>query len=242
MIEKEGSFRETLSKGWLSSEILTETLEKFTGDLSKAQLLEQGYSEEQIKAILEMGQTANDAATKVKTFTQLMDTLKEAAQSGWTETWEIVVGDFEESKKLFTTISDSLGAIISESAEGRNSLLQGAFMSSWGQLKKEVVDTGFSVSIFRDTLQETASESVSGLDKMIEEAGSFEETLSKGWLTTDILAKTLDNMANKATGTTGGIAALSDEQLKNIGMTEDQIKTFSSLSDQASSSSGKIAD
>lgn len=242
MIEKEGSFRETLSNGWLSSDILTETLEKFTGDLSRAQLLEQGYSEEQTKAILEMGETANDAATKVKTFTQLMDTLKEAAQSGWTETWEIVVGDFEEAKKLFTTVSDGLGAIISESAEGRNSLLQGAFMSSWGQLKNDVVETGFSVTAFRDALQETASESVSGLDKMIEEAGSFEDTLSKGWLTTDILAKALDDMANKATGTTGGIAALSDEQFKNIGMTEEQIESFRSLSAQASSSSGKMAE
>lgn len=38
MIKDEGSFRETLSKGWLTSEILTDTLAKFTGDLSEAQL------------------------------------------------------------------------------------------------------------------------------------------------------------------------------------------------------------
>jgi hypothetical protein len=55
-----------------------------------------------------MGQTANDAATKVKTFTQLFDTLKEAAQSGWTQSWEIIVGDFEEAKTLPLKISDIL--------------------------------------------------------------------------------------------------------------------------------------
>ena len=95
---------------------------------------------------------------------------------------------------------------------------------------------------FRDALRETASESVAGLDKMIEEAGSFDATLSQGWLTTDILAKTLDKLANEATGTTGGISALSDEQLKNIGYTEEQIAALRSLSSQANSSMGEIAD
>ncbi len=72
---------ETLSKGWLTSDILTETLAKFTGDLNEDQLRTMGYTDDQIKSIMEMGKTANDAATKVKTFTQLFDTLKEAAQS-----------------------------------------------------------------------------------------------------------------------------------------------------------------
>ena len=125
MIEKNGSFRETLKDGWLTSEILTETLSKFTGDLSEEQLKTMGYTDEQIKSIVKMGQTANDAATKVKTFTQLFDTLKEAAQSGWTQSWEIIVGDFEEAKELLTEISDIFGEIINESSAARNEMLQG---------------------------------------------------------------------------------------------------------------------
>lgn len=125
MIDSEGSFRETLSKGWLSSEILTETLSKFTGDLNEEQLKTMGYTDEQIDSIIKMGQTANDAATKVKTFTQLFDTLKEAAQSGWTQSWEIIVGDFEEAKELLTEMSDTFSNIINASSDARNSLLQG---------------------------------------------------------------------------------------------------------------------
>lgn len=125
MIKDEGSFRETLQKGWLTSDILTETLSKFTGDLNEEQLRTMGYSEEQIASIIKMGQTANDAATKVKTFTQLFDTLKEAAQSGWTQSWEIIVGDFEEAKELLTEMSDIFSAIINSSADARNSMLQG---------------------------------------------------------------------------------------------------------------------
>ena len=124
MIEDEGSFRETLSKGWLTSDILTETLAKFTGDLNEDQLRTMGYTEEQIQSIIKMGQTANDAATKVKTFTQLFDTLKEAAQSGWTQSWEIIVGDFEEAKELLTEVSDTFSGLINASSDARNAMLQ----------------------------------------------------------------------------------------------------------------------
>lgn len=135
MIEEHGSFRETLSEGWLSSEILTETLSKFTmatEGLTEAQIAEnremlksKGYTDEQIDAIFKLGDTATNAATKVKTFTQLWDTLKEAAQSGWTQTWEIIVGDFEEAKELLTKVSDVIGKMIGDSANARNELLKG---------------------------------------------------------------------------------------------------------------------
>lgn len=135
MIEEQGSFRETLSEGWLTSEILTETLEKFTMsteglteaqiEANRAKLKSIGYDDEQIEGIFKLGETATNAATKVKTFTQLMDTLKEAAQSGWTQTWEILIGDFEEAKQLWTSVSDVFNKIIGDSAEARNALLQG---------------------------------------------------------------------------------------------------------------------
>ena len=135
LIKKKGSFRETLQEGWITTDVLTETLEKFTATtegLTEEQIKAnremwkaRGYTDAQIDAIFEMGATATDAATKVKTFTQLFDTLKEAAQSGWTQSWETVVGDFEEAKELLTAISDEISGIINASAKARNDLLQG---------------------------------------------------------------------------------------------------------------------
>lgn len=126
MIKKYGSFRESLTQGeWLTAEVLTETLTQLSGAYSKADLIAQGYTEEQAEQITQLANTANDAATKVKTFTQLWDTLKESAQSGWTQTWEILVGDFEEAKAMLTTVSDVIGKMIGDSAEARNKLLQG---------------------------------------------------------------------------------------------------------------------
>ena len=101
MIEKYGSFRASLTEGgWLTTEVLTETLTQLSGAYSEADLIAQGYTEEQAKEITKLAQTALDAATKVKTFTQLWDTLKESVQSGWTQSWEIIIGDFEEAKEL----------------------------------------------------------------------------------------------------------------------------------------------
>lgn len=125
MIEKYGSFRASLTEGeWLTTEVLTETLTQLSGAYSEADLIAQGYTEEQAREITELAKTALDAATKVKTFTQLWDTLKESAQSGWTQSWEIIIGDFEEAKELLTEVSNSLGNMVNASAEARNKMLQ----------------------------------------------------------------------------------------------------------------------
>lgn len=126
MIKKYGSFRESLTEGgWLTTEVLTETLNQFAGVYSEAELIQKGYSKSQAAEIVKMAQTATDAATKVKTFTQLFDTLKEAAQSGWTQSWEIIIGDFEEAKAMLTVVSDTIGGFINTSAEARNAMLEG---------------------------------------------------------------------------------------------------------------------
>lgn len=124
-IKDEGSFRLSLQKGWLTSGILTETLSKFTGELTADQLKSMGYNQQQIAGILEMGKTAVDAATKVKTMTQLLDTLREAVGSGWAQTWQIVFGNFDEARFLFTDVNNVLGTMIQNSAKARNELLQG---------------------------------------------------------------------------------------------------------------------
>lgn len=99
-------FRNTLTEnGWLTSEVLTASLEKFT-DTST-----------------ELGRTATEAATKVKTFTQLISTLKESVQSGWTQSWEYIIGDFESAKSLFTDISNAVTALIQPSMDARNEML-----------------------------------------------------------------------------------------------------------------------
>lgn len=125
IIKKQGSFRNSIQEGWITTDILAETLSKFTGDLSTEQLKSLGYTNDQILGIQKMGKTATDAATKVKTMTQLLDTLREGATSGWAKTWQIIFGDFNEARGVFTDASNVLGGFINGMSDARNELLQG---------------------------------------------------------------------------------------------------------------------
>ena len=128
------SFRESITakpgqESWLTSEVLTQTLSQFTGDLSDADLAAQGFNKSQIKAIQAQAKTARDAATQVKTLTQLFDTTKESLTSGWSQTFETIFGDFTEAKGLFTGASEAIGGIVSSSSDARNKML-----SDWKEL------------------------------------------------------------------------------------------------------------
>ena len=225
MIKKEGSFRETLKNGWLTSEILTETLQKFTlttEGLTDAQIQQnremlksKGYTDEQIDKIFELGKTATDAATKVKTFTQLMDTLKEAAQSGWTQTWELLVGDFDEAKSLFTELSDLFGNMISESADSRNSLLEGALTSNWDKLIKSINDAGIETSVFEEKLKTTLKDNGYDVEKLTEKYGSLKEVFRSGAAPADLLNKSLE-VLKSATSETENLSRKFDNLIGSI--------------------------
>ena len=124
-IKAKGSFRESLSTGWLTTEVLTQTLDQFSTaadtqeeyEAAVKKFVSQGYSQEQAKQMADMAKTAGEAATKVKTFTQLIDTLKEALGSGWTTSWRLIIGDFEEAKALWTEVSDYFSDVINKSSE-----------------------------------------------------------------------------------------------------------------------------
>ena len=118
------SFRESLQEGWITTDVLTNTLQGFTGEMSKAELAAAGYNERQIKYFQDLGKTGVEAATKVRTFTQLIDTAQEAVGSGWSQTFRILLGDFEEATELFTEISEAFGDFAAKSADTRNALLQ----------------------------------------------------------------------------------------------------------------------
>lgn len=102
IVEKNGGFRESLKTGWLTTEIFMKTMKNFAND-----------------------QSMTDAATKIKTLSQLFDTLGEAMGTGWATSWRIIVGDFEEAKSLFTGIGDELITAVTNFHDARNELLQG---------------------------------------------------------------------------------------------------------------------
>lgn len=150
-------FNGSLEKGWLSADVMSNYLKIMAGDMDVAQMKALGLSDAQISGLQKQAQTAEEAATKVRTFTQLVGTLMEAVGSGWSETFEILFGDFDKATELWTSISDTLGKVVEESSDARNDLLKG-----WDELggREDVID---------------------GLTAGVEALGSVLKAIGKAW-------------------------------------------------------------
>ena len=103
------NFNEALNNQWMTTEVLTKTLAKYADENT------------------EIGKKAYAAAQDVKTFSMMIDTLKEAVGSGWAVTWEKFIGDFEQSKTIFTKITNNISKIITAQADARNKFVNEAF-------------------------------------------------------------------------------------------------------------------
>lgn len=100
------NFRDTLQYQWGTRDVIIKTLSKYSDTTT------------------ELGQKAMEAATQVRTLSKMWDTLKEAAQSGWGQTWEIVFGNIDEATKLFTGMSNAISEVLEKQTKTRNEVLQ----------------------------------------------------------------------------------------------------------------------
>lgn len=200
MIKKSGSFRESLKEGWISADVLNTTLKKFTVEGAEQyckQMEASGkYTKEMSAKVIEQARTMEDAATKIKTFTQLWDTLKESAQSGWTESWEIIIGDFEQAKETLSKLGEMLTGFVQKAADRRNAILRDAMgggEDAWKQIGSIVEDAGIKMDDFQKKMIEVGKKHGVVTDQMIKDAGGFTESLKSGWASADIVKETISS-------------------------------------------------
>ena len=292
-IAASGSFRESLKDGWLTSEVLTETLKTFTTSgafeavaeytgltkeaveaamesaeaqygeaeaveyAAKALAEKSGKSEEEIKSTLKFAKNAEDAATKVKTFTQLWDVMKEAAQSGWAQTWKLIVGDFEEAKALLSPLADFFTGVINGMSDARNKIVEGVMNNPFTKLIEKVNGITENLQLGMATweeYEEIVNRVIRGdfgnqgdygdaqyRNKKLTEAGydyAIVQTLVNKQLGVNVELCDLDaeaqkRLAEEQANSMDELAKMSDEQLKNLGLTEDQIAAIRELSSLA---------
>ena len=298
-IKASGSFRESLRDGWLTSEVLTETLKKFTTSGANEYIAEytglskeaveaevkkakatgdsatamdraaesianmSGKSKDEIKTALEFAQTAEDAATKVKTFTQLWDVLKESAQSGWSQSWKIIVGDFEEAKSLLTPLADFLTGVINGFSDTRNAILESALGKSFTGLLdniktsadgvKEVVNSvkDYAAVVDEiiggkwgngqerwDKLAESGYDWAHAQNLVNEKLGDSTRHATNYKEAQDSASKSTEKMSETTTDLIVELAELSTTEegiaeLRKKGYTDEQIQAFRELADAA---------
>lgn len=178
MIKKHGTFEDTLEEGWLSGELFTKAMNIYSDVYSEAELKAMGFNDLQVENFKDLAKTAAEATTEVKTFSQLMDVLKETAQSGWTQSWEIIVGDFDTAKAMFTDLQNYFSDIINGWSETRNEILQGwadlggrtamiyAIQNAWNALLSVLKPIG---QAFRTIFPKTTAEQLASFSKKLQE-------------------------------------------------------------------------
>lgn len=123
LIKKTGSFRNSLQSGWLTSKILTDTLDQFTGDLSNKQLKAMGYTQSQIVAIQKEAAIAVKSATQVRTFTQLQQDLTEEVGTAYATIWGTLIGNITTATSVYTKMHVVLENALTNPIYALNTLL-----------------------------------------------------------------------------------------------------------------------
>lgn len=100
-------FNGKLSEGWATSKVLLKTFGDF-GDITT-----------------DVGKKALAAAQNVKSLPMMMDTLKAAVGTTWTESFEYIFGNVEESTKMFTDLTIRIQTLLDMGNEFRNNILKG---------------------------------------------------------------------------------------------------------------------
>lgn len=173
-----GIFRDTLKDGWVTADVLTTTLGALSGDLSAVQMSDMGFTDEQVVQMQKLGETARNAATEVKTATQLISTVKESLGSAMALSFRTVIGDFVEAKTLYTNLNNFIGGFISRSSEARNKLLaewkwfggreqlMGGLMATLGSLQSILKPIG---AAFREVFPKKTAEDLYNITKAFRE-------------------------------------------------------------------------
>ena len=251
-IEAKGSFRESLQDEWLTTEVLTQTLDQFATaadtqeeyNAAVKKFVDQGYTQEQAKEMADMAKTAGDAATKVKTFTQLINTLKEALGSGWTKTWQLIVGDFEEAKEVWTKVSDVLGGFINKASDARNAIVEAAMGNPYSDLAKNIQKVTSATSDYKDIVDSVIRGDYGNgqprFDKLAAEGHDWarvqnlvNERLGCSFRYTEELTTSQEDLNKEQAKTIDQILKMSEAELKKNGLTKEDVKALKELQKQS---------
>ena len=178
------NFRETLSKGWLTSDAMTAALRIYSGEnLTMNQLVAMGIEDKDLqKKLLETGKNALEAAKQVRTFSKMMSSLKDAAASGWSRTFTLIFGNANEATTLWTSLSEKIGGAMDKSAAYRNKVLK-----DWKDTREVVgtkmVDTGSTAGMVTQTLYGRNGREIliDSLNNILHIIGQIKEAFSKAF-------------------------------------------------------------
>lgn len=173
-------FIDGLQEQWATTDVMIEVFGKYGSETE------------------DIGKKAYAAAQDIKTYSMMMDSLKATAGTGWKDTWQIIFGNLDEAKEFWTGLSNFLSGIITKMADFRNGLLESVLGSKWSKFTKKINEAGVATDTFSEKLKAVAKENNIPIDELIGKYGSLEEVMKKGYISAEIVAKTLKALSGSA--------------------------------------------
>lgn len=220
------NFRNSLADKWLDKDVMEQgfgAFSKVTEEIYKG--IQNGTFENYADGLAKIGdkygefaQRAAASSQEAKTFTEAIDATKDAVSSGWMQTSELIFGNYEEAKKLWTDVANSFWDIFASGSESRNDILGSVMNSKWDQLVAQMEKAGVSAETFQNKIKETAKEHGIAIDDLIKEYGSLGKVISAGKLSKGIIVETIKKMAGYF-----------DKTSKAVNVTTDNLKHFQGI-------------
>lgn len=217
------NFGQTLQAKWADTEVMEAAFGKFS-ELTEAayEAVRSGEYDTASEAIAaladkydEISVKAFASAQEAKSFTEAIEATKDAVSSGWMNTAELIFGNYDEAKKLWTDMANSLWDIFASGSESRNAVLGDALNSKWDVLLEKMQDAGVSAEDFQDKLKETAKEHGVAIDDLIDEYGSLGKVISAGKLSKNVIVDTIKKFADNVK-TVGKATEVTTEKLEHF--------------------------
>lgn len=149
----------------------------------------------------DLGYRAFLAAQEAKTLKEAIDSVKDAVSTGWMNIFEYIFGDYEEAKKLWTDLAESLYNIFAEPVNSLQEIVRAAFTdnSGWSRFKKDLDDLGFSLEGFEKAYRDIMGISGKDWKSMLKEYGSMQGMFESGAIGAETFRKVLQKMAKDTT-------------------------------------------
>lgn len=150
------SFSEQLKDGWFTGDVLVKTLKKYSAYSDEIYKIADNFdtcSEAMANFSgkgMELGEKSFKAAQEAKSFAEAIDSVHDAVSTGWMQTFEYLFGNYEESKKMWTDLANSLWDLFASPGVARNEFLADVMTSKWDQVSKAVVATGVATDDLND--------------------------------------------------------------------------------------------
>lgn len=116
---------------WLSADVMMEVFGKYAnavddiyeyaeekGITASEAMEELGYQ------LDEFGLKAFKAGQEARTWGDVMDSVKDAVSTGWMNTFELIIGDYEQAVELYTDLANKLYDLFAEGGNYRNEILE----------------------------------------------------------------------------------------------------------------------